>query len=255
MRYGVLSDVHANLPALDAAIARLEAEGVDGWLCPGDLVGYGPFPDECVERVRDLGAVCVAGNHDLIALGRLSDSRCVPLARQTLAWTRTVLGDEARRWLGELPPRARVDEVVVAHGSLDDPQEYLRTPDQVARELERLEAVEPGAEVLLFGHTHRHGTYVRAGRLPLDDDLAWPAPPWALNAGSVGQSREWRAVARCAVLDTGARTVSHHALEYDLGATRAALRARGLPANACHVRPRPVRRLAGRLLRRAGLRR
>ena len=81
MRFGVIADVHANLHALDAALAFLSDQDVDAYLCAGDLVGYGPFPNECVRRVRDLPGRCVAGNHDLIVLDRLSDERCVPLAR------------------------------------------------------------------------------------------------------------------------------------------------------------------------------
>jgi predicted phosphodiesterase len=75
MRYGVLADIHGNLPALRAAVARLQAEGVDRFLCAGDLVGYGPFPNECVELVAGLDAITIHGNHDLIALGHISDAR------------------------------------------------------------------------------------------------------------------------------------------------------------------------------------
>src|SRR3954451_22574338 len=91
MRFAVIADVHANRHALDAALAFLADQDVEVYLCAGDLVGYGPFPNECVRRVRDLPGVCVAGNHDLIALGRLSDERCVPLARASLRWTRAAL--------------------------------------------------------------------------------------------------------------------------------------------------------------------
>src|SRR3954447_24462817 len=87
MRFAVISDVHANLHALDAALAFLATQDVDGYLCAGDLVGYGPFPNECVRRVAALGGPCVAGNHDLIAIGRLSDERCIPLAQASLRWT------------------------------------------------------------------------------------------------------------------------------------------------------------------------
>ena len=96
MRFAILSDIHGNLPALEAALELFARAGVDRYLCAGDLVGYGPFPNECVERIAELGAVCVAGNHDLIALGRLSDDRCIPLARNSLRWTREVLTPATR---------------------------------------------------------------------------------------------------------------------------------------------------------------
>ena len=114
MRYGVISDVHGNLHALLAAIEVLERAGVERYLCLGDLVGYGPFPNECARRVAELGAVCVAGNHDLIAVDRLDPAGIGALARTTLAWTRTVLDPDVRAQLAGLP-------LTVACPSLDRP--------------------------------------------------------------------------------------------------------------------------------------
>ena len=102
-RLGVVSDIHANLHALDAALEFLATQELDGYLCAGDLVGYGPLPNECINRMLDLPVACVAGNHDLIALGRLGDDRCIPLARDSLRWTRSVLDDDARARLEALP--------------------------------------------------------------------------------------------------------------------------------------------------------
>src|SRR4051795_6579846 len=99
MRLGLIADVHGNLPALEAALAVLERERLDGYLCAGDLVGYGPHPNQVVERVRALGAPCVAGNHDLMALDRLPADRADELARETLAWTRDQLTDDSREYL------------------------------------------------------------------------------------------------------------------------------------------------------------
>ena len=95
MRYGVIADVHGNLPALEAVLDALQRIGVDAYACAGDLVGYGPEPNECVETVRKLGAATVAGNHDLIALGALSEDRCERLARESLPFRSAVL--RARR--------------------------------------------------------------------------------------------------------------------------------------------------------------
>ena len=121
MRYGVIADVHGNLDALRAVLRAIDREGVDRHLVAGDLVGYGPYPNECVAAVAELSAICVAGNHDLIALGALSDERCIELARRSLTWTRRVLGADERAFLAALP---RVDTapggVRMAHGSLDE---------------------------------------------------------------------------------------------------------------------------------------
>src|ERR1051325_11660096 len=114
----VLSDIHANLPALEAALRFAREAGVDDYFCAGDLVGYGPHPNECVELIASLGVRCVAGNHDLIALGELSDERCIPLARRSLAWTRETLNDASREYLTTLPRRLDLDGgITLAHGS------------------------------------------------------------------------------------------------------------------------------------------
>jgi predicted phosphodiesterase len=261
MRYGVIADVHANLHALDAALAFLAGENVDAYLCAGDLVGYGPFPNECVRRVRDLPGRCVAGNHDLIVLDRVSDERCVPLAQASLRWTRSVLDPEARAFLAALPLGAREGDVALRHGSVADPQEYVVTAAHAVACLRDLESAAPGAEVLILGHTHRPmaasatgGSLLRgstgAVSLPRDE-------PVMINPGAVGQSRSRDPRARVAVLDMGAGVASFHALAYDVAGCRQALRDRGLPPESCHV-PRPrlsgvavaVRRRVGRLVAR-----
>jgi predicted phosphodiesterase len=258
VRYGLLSDIHANLPALHAAVSRLRAEGVDRWVCAGDVVGYGPQPDECVAELAALDPVCVAGNHELVALGELSGERCSRRARVSLDWTRTVLGADTRRWLAGLPRLAGCPGVVVAHGSLSDPEEYVRTEDAARSQLDRLAREHPDARVLVLGHTHRarlHGADQAEGLTPLSVGRRY-----LVNPGSVGQSREREArpMARFALLETaeGGEPVSveFFAQEYDHRAVRGALRERRLPADSMHVRPgglatarRRLRRLPGYL--------
>jgi predicted phosphodiesterase len=253
MRYGVIADVHANAHALDAALAFLATQELDGYLCAGDLVGYGPLPNECVRRVLALPGRCVAGNHDLIALGRLSDERCIPLARASLRWTRGVLEDDVRTLLAGLPLGVTVDGIALRHGSIADPQEYVVTMHQAGACLEQLAGLTPPARVLIVGHTHRPMAVTRDGsvlphsstgevRLPPDE-------PILLNPGAVGQSRSADLRARVMVLDTKARVASFHGLEYDLDACREALRERGLPVKSCQVRSSRWRAVAARLRR------
>lgn len=115
------------LHARDAALAFLSTQDVDSYLCAGDLVGYSPLPNECVRRVVDLPIRCVAGNHDLIALERLSDANCIPLAQTSLRWTRQVLEDDVRTLLGDLPTGATAQDVALHHGSVTDPEEDVLT--------------------------------------------------------------------------------------------------------------------------------
>ena len=240
MRLALLSDVHANLHALEAVIATLERERPDRWVVAGDLVGYGPLPDECVARVLELDPVCVAGNHDLIAIGRLSTDRCVPLARESLEWTAATISPATREALAALPPRAEVEDVVVAHGSLDDPQEYVRTPEAAQGQLALLAERHPGARTLVIGHTHSPMEVREGGRL-------------LVNPGAVGQSRSGKPAARAALLDTAAGTVRPMTIGYDVDGARAELRRRGLDPLGVHQPPAPfpgayrLRRIARRL--------
>jgi predicted phosphodiesterase len=242
VRYGVIADVHGNLPALEVAVGRLRAEGVDRFLCAGDLVGYGPYPNECVELVAELRAETVAGNHDLIAIGELSDDDCIRLARETLAWTRSVLSADALTFLARLPPRVEVgDRLVMAHGSLDDPQRYIRQATEAAQQLDRLAEGWPTAELLILGHTHRAHAWADGGRaLDTDADRALRLPARErrlLNPGAVGQSRERLARSRFMLLDLESRLATFYAVPYDVTRCRSALRHRGLPPNAHHLSP------------------
>ena len=254
MRLALLSDIHANLAALESALAAAVALGADGVACPGDLVGYGPQPAECVRRMARTGAPVVAGNHDLIAIGRLGTERCIPLAQRSLEWTREVLPDDARAYLEALPEIAFPQPgLLMAHGTPGDPQEYVHTPHQARAVLARVAVSHPEARLVVLGHTHRWmavgqargALEVRAGE-PIAVD---PSERMLLNPGSVGQARERTALARFAILDTEARQVTFHAVDYDVGATRAALRAAGLPERSVHLYRSVPRRVAGRALR------
>ncbi len=238
----MISDVHANLPALEVVLSELRDMGVDAYACAGDLVGYGPQPNECVEVIRQLGAACVAGNHDLIALGQLSEDRCERLARKSLRWTREALDDRARDYLSQLPLQLELPGgVVVTHGSLDDPQEYVLDVDRAATQLGRLAESYPAARILVVGHTHRafacDGVTARPRVGPRQRVALDAAGRWLLNPGAVGQSRERLMRARFMVLDLEQRRATFHAVRYDVRRSRALLRREGLPARSVHLAP------------------
>jgi diadenosine tetraphosphatase ApaH/serine/threonine PP2A family protein phosphatase len=212
-------------------------------VCAGDLVGYGPHPNECVAILGERGIDCVAGNHDLIAIGKLGFERTDALARTTLEWTRGALGHETRAFLERLPLRLDGEGLVVAHGSLDDPCEYVRTDEAAAAQLAAVDA-----PLVVLGHTHT--PYALAnGRGPLLAGRAGtvelrPGDRALLNPGSVGQARERRPVARLLIVDTTRGTAEFRGLAYDHRRTRAALVERGLPPDAYHRRPTLRARLA-----------
>jgi predicted phosphodiesterase len=226
MRYGVAGDVHGNLPALRAVLDALRAAGAERILCPGDVVGYGPQPDACAEVLADAGALVVAGNHDLMAIGELPVEGTGGIVRQTIEWTRAAISDATREWLAGLPLELRTDDgVVITHGGLGDPTHYVSDEPLAIAQMAELADRDPSARGILVGHTHHPMEHTAAdGR-------------WLLNAGSVGQSREAEPVARGLVFEGAAGPASARflALDYDVRATRRELRAAGLPAHACHL--------------------
>lgn len=235
MRVALLADVHANLPALQACLADGRAAGADAWVCAGDLVGWGPQPEECVALLREVGAACVAGNHDLAATGQLASPRGTPAALESMRRTREALSAATLQQLAALPLTTTTEGLVVAHGSPDDPEEYVRSE---GRADVLLDAVAGGG-ILVLGHTHepwvharRSGTLLRKKpgqvRLPADQAVL-------INPGSVGQSRVRSPHARYAVLDLDERTVDLREVRYDLEASRRALRDAGLPKGTLHT--------------------
>ena len=220
---------------------------VDGYAIAGDLVGYGPHPNECVDLIRGLDCVCVVGNHDLIAIGQFPDEGINPLARETLRWTRHVLREDVRRYLASLPQVAELDGgVVVAHGALSDPTLYVREWRQAVGQLAELRDERPDAGVLILGHTHRPAAWAASGhRLPISrEPTALPTKPCVVNPGSVGQARTILPRAQFLLLDLERDEVTFKRIRYDVRACRQALTRAGLPADACHQHPAARRAFA-----------
>lgn len=250
MRVALLSDVHANSHALRAVLQDVRSSEPDVVACAGDVVGYGPHPNECVELLGEEGAVCVAGNHDLIVCGALSTDRCSPLARRSLEWTQERLRPDVLRWLGALPLQQQVGGLLMAHGSPGDSQEYVRRETRARELARRVGDLAPGADLLVLGHTHlpwllsaTEGSLLRGpGRAALAEGV-----PHLLNPGSVGQPRNDSPDATWALVDTAARTADIRAVPYDVAACERALRSVGLPTRSCRPAGR-FRRLAHHLV-------
>jgi diadenosine tetraphosphatase ApaH/serine/threonine PP2A family protein phosphatase len=172
-----------------------------------------------------------------------------------------VLRDDTRAYLEALPLRAEIGaEVVMAHGSLDDAQEYVTRPEQADRQLQQLAAEYPTSRLLLLGHTHRQWCYAGVSGNP--SSAVSPPPtrgvvslsaasraPRLLNPGSVGQSRDRQARVRFALLDAERDEARFYSLPYDVAACRAALRKQGLPPASCHLAPSLLAACAGRVRR------
>jgi diadenosine tetraphosphatase ApaH/serine/threonine PP2A family protein phosphatase len=233
VRYAVFSDVHGNLEALEAVLADAARQRPDGYLCLGDLVGYGPDPNECVARVRALGAEAVAGNHDRAAVGEVDLDTFSPLARAAIEWTIQALGAEARTYLAALPLRLETALFLAVHGSPRDPvEEYiLDLPTALAV------FTESDFRLCLVGHSHIPGLFVmdRRGRigmraLPAGESVPLdPAARYIVNVGSVGQPRDGDPRAAYLVLDTGGPTVTLRRLRYPVEVTQRKITSAGLP--------------------------
>lgn len=208
MRLGVISDIHANKVALEAVLGDMPA--VDGLICAGDVVGYNPWPAECVAAVRQREIPTVEGNHDR-AVARDTAFRFNGMARAGVAYAREALDEEAVQWLGDLPKRRTVadDRVKIAHGHPKDPDRYTY-PDEFSPQLLRNE------DVLVLGHTHVQGHEV------FEEGIV-------MNPGSVGQPRDGDPRAAYALLDLADLTVEERRVEYDVDAVVQAVRDAGLP--------------------------
>jgi predicted phosphodiesterase len=229
MRVAVLSDIHANLVALEAVVASLGS--VDAIWHLGDVVGYGPEPDGVVERLRSLDASGVRGNHDAAAVGLIDVDWFNPDARAAMEWTRERISEPTRTWLAALPERHTDGDFSLAHGSPRDPTwEYI-----VSLPIARANLAILQTAFGLNGHTHLPMVWAETdGHIeqiaPAAGSTFTLEPHRALiNPGSVGQPRDGIVTASYLVIDTDAMTCSWQRVPYDIPAVQAAMTNAGLP--------------------------
>lgn len=235
MRVLVISDVHANLAALEAVLADAQGDYDAVW-CLGDSVGYGPEPNECVTRIRELGAIAVVGNHDWAALSRMDVEDFNPVAKRAVLWTREQLSAENTAWLGSLPAQPLVQGAfTLTHGSPRDPVwEYILYPATAAANYASF-----ATAFCLVGHTHIPMLYVQQPETerkvrslaPVFGRRIALGGGWRiiLNPGSVGQPRDNDPRSAYAILDTEAETWEARRVAYPIEVTQAHMRAAQLP--------------------------
>lgn len=233
MRIAVLSDIHANLPALEAVAADLPS--VDEIWVLGDTVGYGPQPNEVIATLQAMGARSVLGNHDGAAIGTVDPVHFNPDARAAIEWTAGVLDANARSYIATLPAVRSDGELTAVHGSPRDPiWEYVTGPAVAADNFAEFET-----RICLFGHTHLPAAF-RALDGGIDAAMGVPgaetrlgAERAMLNPGSVGQPRDGLRDAAYAVLDLngeeGGDSFAFRRVAYDIDRTQRLMREVGLP--------------------------
>lgn len=219
VRYGIISDIHGNIEALEQSLDALKKESIDEYVCLGDVVGYGANPEECAQIVRELCTVSVLGNHDAAVCGRMDYSYYYDAARHALDWCASKVSDETMAWLKERPYRVRRDDVDFCHGSPIQPEEfeYIFTREK-AKEL--LPFREQLAPVTFIGHSH----LTRSFAVGEDEAYNVRGPTFTLReqykyiitAGSVGQPRDYDPRSCCCVYDTETKEFRYIRSEYNI---------------------------------------
>jgi predicted phosphodiesterase len=229
----ILADIHANLTALEAVLADAERRGKIGevW-CPGDIVGYGPYPRECIALLRKTSKVCVAGNHDWAVAGKIDTADFNPSAAAASKWTAQQLTSEDVEYLGALPQTIEKDEYTIVHGSPREPVwEYLFSIEETRENLTFFKT-----PVCIIGHTHQPAAFVfdesgKGTTRILEDgtELKLDAGRVFINPGSVGQPRDRDPRASYGILDIDNGTFILHRVAYDIPSVQERMRERGLP--------------------------
>ena len=236
MRILILSDLHANRTALDAALDAAKGRW-DRVLCLGDVVGYGPDPNEVTAKIRELGALTIRGNHDKAVCGLMPADDFNPVARAAADWTRAAMLPENLEFLRALPSGpVETDGLVLVHGALRDEDEYVFTPAQALEGL-----LDSAGPVTFFGHTHHQGGFsYRDSQLEVlqlrprarEDFTALRLEPtrrYLLNPGSVGQPRDGDPRAAFAIAELDHQVVEFWRIPYDISSVQERMRAAKLP--------------------------
>jgi diadenosine tetraphosphatase ApaH/serine/threonine PP2A family protein phosphatase len=231
MRYAIVSDVHGNLESLERVFSRLSGE--DALLSLGDVVGYGPNPNECVAALRERCRHAVLGNHDLAATENFGIESFNYAARAAIAWTQRVLGEASREWLNGLPYEMRLPEFLLVHGAPVNYFEYILDKGAAARAFDATDA-----RIVFVGHTHiaeywtldadgniGHKHMQQGGELKLEDEKRY-----IVDVGSVGQPRDLNPQASFVLYDSAAQSVTWIRYDYPIGEVQRKMRAAGLPA-------------------------
>lgn len=232
MKYAIISDIHANLEALESVLSEVDKRGIDVLLCLGDVVGYGPNPNECIDLVRSHSEVVLAGNHDYAPLGKLDLSYFNTWAREAVEWTDAQLTEPSREFLDSLPLTHLFNGCTLVHATPFEPERwhYIITIGEAVKNFAQFDN-----QICFVGHSHvpmvvaagPDGDYnvLRQASLTIE-----PHRRYIINVGSVGQPRD--SIPRCAfgIYDTQERSYELIRIDYDIAETQSKILKHGLPA-------------------------
>lgn len=230
MRYGIFSDVHSNLDALQAVVKAYKKEAIDAYLCVGDVVGYAANPIECIDEVRRLTKVTIAGNHDRASIDLLSSNYFNPVAAGAIAWTKEHLDNKAKAFLQTLKFVYSDEDLTLVHGTLASPEDFSYMVDYYSAR-ETFSLLKTPA--CFIGHTHVAGLFIKAeddtiyyrslGRINIEGSRRY-----IINVGSVGQPRDSNPHAAYGIYDTKTKVVEIKRVAYDIEVTRKKIADAGL---------------------------
>jgi predicted phosphodiesterase len=234
MRYLIISDIHGNLAALDAVLAHVDMETIDQIWCLGDVVGYGPCPNECIARLQEFpDHYCVAGNHDWAAISRIDVVEFNPIAQIAWQWTTEQLTPENRDYLENLPTRIIERNCSLVHGSPREPiWEYIIYPSTAQLNFQFFDT-----QFCLVGHTHapaifqeETSTHKFEISIPFpDQEIEIGDERLIINPGSVGQPRDGDPWAAYMIFEDEEKVLEYYRIPYDIGLTQRLMMEKGLP--------------------------
>ncbi len=231
MRYAIISDIHGNLEALESVLAEIEKRAVDSILCLGDVIGYGPNPNECVKVIKERAEVTLAGNHDHAPLGKLDLSYFNPWARSAIEWTRERLTHCSVDFLLSLPLKQDVHGITIVHSTPLQPEEwnYIITVGDAQKNFPQFDS-----QLCFIGHSHvpivivldaeEDCRVVQDNPLQIQDGLRY-----IINVGSVGQPRDLNPQAAFGIYDDSEGIYELLRVDYDIAETQRKIKESDLP--------------------------
>ncbi len=235
MRIAFVSDIHGNLEALESVLKNIDGQAtpIDKIFCLGDIVGYGPNPNECVELIKKRASVVIVGNHDYAALGKISISNFNAYAKESMYITRKMLSVESIKYLQDLPLTAQHNNITMVHSTPDEPEiwQYASTIEQVADLFPYLKT-----SMCFLGHTHIPYIAVKKNinSNPIfekcDDVIKLnKTDSCIVNVGSVGQPRDKKIDACYAIHDSDKNSIDIIRVPYDIKKTQKTMKENKIP--------------------------
>ena len=216
MPIAIISDIHGNLEALEEVFRYLESRKIEKIYCLGDVVGYGPNPNECVEMVRQHCEIVLMGNHDYAAIGKANVDYFNQYAREAALWTRQALSDKNRQYLQSLPFTHQNDDMIMVHASPTNPRHWYYVLSQNEAQIE----MHAFSQSLCFiGHSHAPVIYSVKDIFKGESFAFEQSQKYIVNVGSVGQPRDGDPRSCLAIYDEEARRIDYVRLEYNIKKT------------------------------------